>query len=76
MAPAPDGFVSVAPDGFVSVAPGFGGMFPGGQDPSRRADEGGVPFWLWSALSLGTVSVAAFFLAAHRLRTPSTRAAG
>ncbi|CAN5722179.1 hypothetical protein BH24ACT2_BH24ACT2_13400 [soil metagenome] len=76
VAPAPDGFVSVAPDGFVSVAPGFGGMFPGGQDPSRRADEGGVPFWLWSALSLGTVSVAAFFLAAHRLRTPSTRAAG
>ncbi|CAN5812257.1 hypothetical protein BH23ACT1_BH23ACT1_02280 [soil metagenome] len=76
VAPAPDGFVSVAPDGFVSVAPGFGGMFPGDQDPSHRADEGGVPFWLWSALSLGTVSVAAFFLAAHRLRTPSTRAAG
>lgn len=71
---APDGFVSVAPDGFVSVAPGFGG-FVDGVGPDRAHDRG-VPFWMWSALSLGTVSVAAFFLAAHRLRTPSTRVAG
>jgi ABC-type transport system involved in multi-copper enzyme maturation permease subunit len=56
------------------IGPGFvdDGFVVDGQD-SRLADEG-VPFWLWSALVLGTVAVAAFFLAAHRLRTPSTRA--
>lgn len=62
----------VPPEGFVSVAPVPGQLFTGEQD-LRQADRG-VPFWLWSALALGTVAVVAFFLAAHRLQTPSARA--
>lgn len=61
----------VGPQGFVSMEP----LVPDGQDPFARADDSRMPFWLRSALVLGTVAVAAFFLAAHRLRTPSTRAA-
>ena len=74
-APPPPGEIGpgemVPPQGFVSVAP----VVPDGRDPFARAEDSRMPFWLWSALVLGTVAVAAFFLAAHRLRTPSTRAA-
>jgi ABC-type transport system involved in multi-copper enzyme maturation permease subunit len=66
-APPPDGFVSVAPPGPIfdggPFGPGFG----------VAADRDGVPFWLWSALALGTVAVGAFVVAARRLRTPSSR---
>jgi ABC-type transport system involved in multi-copper enzyme maturation permease subunit len=66
-APPPDGFVSVAPPG-----PNFDGG-PFGPGFGVAADRDGMPFWLWSALALGTVAVGAFVVAARRLRTPSSR---
>jgi hypothetical protein len=62
------------PPGAIGPGGGFvdGGFGIDGRDP-RLADDG-VPFWLWSAVVLGTVAAAAFFLAARRLQTPSARA--
>jgi ABC-2 type transport system permease protein len=73
-----EGFVAV-PEPFPPPGPIGPGGFADDGFVDDRADpgfaDGGVPFWLWSAIVLATVAAAAFFLAARRLATPSTRAA-